>query len=231
MIMVICGCKACLLSLYNKLTFGLKVQWCVKAVAAYCAVSLIVMEILYFGVWCRPVQNYWIVPVDNSMFLVLAITWIDANINKYNALLPSTISSQMRYSISRLTSWCSAYRCRYYWNHNYLEPSKIIAISLLVTYWQSRKIILCGLFGLGGFVVSSLYLRCWSTIKVLLDSLRRLQQILLLYSTFCAKRDILVHSRSECGNPGSQHTTMLAAYPSHFQTALMEWLLHLKQPN
>lgn len=69
MVMLIWGCKACLLLLYNKLTFGLKAQWSVKIVAVYCGVSLVVMEVLYFGVWCRPVSNYWRVPVDNGKYL------------------------------------------------------------------------------------------------------------------------------------------------------------------
>lgn len=70
MIMLIWGCKACLLLLYNKLTFGLKAQWSVKIVAVYCGISLLVMEVLYFGVWCRPIQNYWAVPTPNGGFLL-----------------------------------------------------------------------------------------------------------------------------------------------------------------
>ena len=66
MIMTIWGCKFCLLLLYNRMTFGLKKQLRVKIVAAYVVTALIVMEILYFGVWCRPFYNYWAVPTDNG---------------------------------------------------------------------------------------------------------------------------------------------------------------------
>jgi hypothetical protein len=54
MIMTICGCKICLLLLYSKLTFGLKQHLAVKAVGCYVNVSLVLMEVLYLGVWCRP---------------------------------------------------------------------------------------------------------------------------------------------------------------------------------
>jgi hypothetical protein len=68
MIMTIWGCKICLLLMYNKLTFGLKQQLAVKIVAGYVVINFIVMEILYLGVWCRPLNNYWKVPVENSMY-------------------------------------------------------------------------------------------------------------------------------------------------------------------
>lgn len=67
MIMTQWGCKICLLLLYNKLTFGLKQQLAVKIVGAYVIVALIVMEVLYLGVWCRPFSGYWKVPVENGM--------------------------------------------------------------------------------------------------------------------------------------------------------------------
>jgi hypothetical protein len=53
---------------YNKLTFGLKQQLAVKIVACYVLIGLVVMEILYFGVWCRPFYEYWAVPTDNGLF-------------------------------------------------------------------------------------------------------------------------------------------------------------------
>jgi len=65
MIMTTWGCKACLLLMYNKLTFGLKQQLAVKIIGAYVVGGLVLMEILYFGVWCRPFHNYWAVPTPN----------------------------------------------------------------------------------------------------------------------------------------------------------------------
>ncbi|KAL8728849.1 MAG: hypothetical protein Q9181_005193 [Wetmoreana brouardii] len=44
---------------------GLKQNKLVKLVAAYCVFGYIVTQILYLGVWCRPIQQYWQVPVDN----------------------------------------------------------------------------------------------------------------------------------------------------------------------
>ncbi|RFU34850.1 hypothetical protein B7463_g1477, partial [Scytalidium lignicola] len=62
------GCKTCLLLMYSKLTFGLKQQVAVKIVAVYVAMTFVIMEILYFGVWCKPFHEYWKVPVDNGRY-------------------------------------------------------------------------------------------------------------------------------------------------------------------
>ena len=45
---------------------SLKQNLAVKIVIGYVAVGFVAMEILYFGVWCRPFQKYWAVPTDNS---------------------------------------------------------------------------------------------------------------------------------------------------------------------
>lgn len=55
--------KACLLLLYARLTSGLAEAYAVKAVGLYCAIGYAVIQILYFGVWCRPFYMYWSVPV------------------------------------------------------------------------------------------------------------------------------------------------------------------------
>ncbi|KAM5374828.1 hypothetical protein ACJZ2D_006322 [Fusarium nematophilum] len=52
--------KFCLLLMTN-----LSYNRVVKAVAVYVGVGFVVMEILYFGVWCRPFSQYWAVPPDN----------------------------------------------------------------------------------------------------------------------------------------------------------------------
>ncbi|POR31150.1 Uncharacterized protein TPAR_08628 [Tolypocladium paradoxum] len=57
--------KACLLLMYYRLTLSLKANLAVKIVAAYVAVSFVVMEILYLAVWCQPFSQYWAVPPDN----------------------------------------------------------------------------------------------------------------------------------------------------------------------
>ena len=59
------GCKACLLIMYYRLTINLRQNLLVKLLAVYVAVTYVVMEILYFAVWCRPFHKYWAVPVLN----------------------------------------------------------------------------------------------------------------------------------------------------------------------
>ncbi|KAL8863140.1 MAG: hypothetical protein Q9178_000515 [Gyalolechia marmorata] len=59
-------CKACLLILYHQMTLGLKQNKLVKIVGGYCIFGYVLVQILYLGVWCRPIQQYWQVPVDNS---------------------------------------------------------------------------------------------------------------------------------------------------------------------
>ncbi|KAL8931968.1 MAG: hypothetical protein Q9211_006614 [Gyalolechia sp. 1 TL-2023] len=63
-------CKACLLMLYHHMTRGLKQNKLVKLVGAYCVFGYILVQILYLGVWCRPIQQYWQVPVDNCEYLM-----------------------------------------------------------------------------------------------------------------------------------------------------------------
>lgn len=45
----------------------------VKAVGVYVIVGFVVMEILYFGVWCRPFNQYWAVPTDNGIYCFLRL--------------------------------------------------------------------------------------------------------------------------------------------------------------
>lgn len=59
------GTKACLLILYWRLTQNLTQHVVVKVVAVYVVVTYVVMEVLYFGYWCRPFHDYWQTPTDN----------------------------------------------------------------------------------------------------------------------------------------------------------------------
>ncbi|KAI1756185.1 hypothetical protein F4782DRAFT_526740 [Xylaria castorea] len=54
--------KACLLLMYSRLTFSKAQKICVKLAAGYVAFGFVLMEILYFAVWCRPFSQYWAVP-------------------------------------------------------------------------------------------------------------------------------------------------------------------------
>ncbi|KAM0425359.1 hypothetical protein ACHAPT_009416 [Fusarium lateritium] len=63
--------KYCLLLMYNRLTFviqlmSLRQNIAVKFVAAYVTIGVVIMEILYLGVWCRPFNEYWAVPPKNT---------------------------------------------------------------------------------------------------------------------------------------------------------------------
>ncbi|KAE8315960.1 hypothetical protein BDV41DRAFT_143382 [Aspergillus transmontanensis] len=51
--------KCCLLIIYNRLTLMMKEHLVVKIVAGYVVISFIVIEILFLGVWCRPINYYW----------------------------------------------------------------------------------------------------------------------------------------------------------------------------
>jgi hypothetical protein len=59
------GTKACLLTLYWRLTREFK-RHIVMAVAAYVAITYVVMESLWFAYWCRPFHDYWKTPVENT---------------------------------------------------------------------------------------------------------------------------------------------------------------------
>ncbi|PYH70892.1 UbiD family decarboxylase [Aspergillus vadensis CBS 113365] len=59
------GCKACLLLLYSTMTSGLSQHRIVKIIGAFCALSFVIVEILFFAAWCRPFSAYWSVPPKN----------------------------------------------------------------------------------------------------------------------------------------------------------------------
>ncbi|KAK3067956.1 hypothetical protein LTR53_014841 [Teratosphaeriaceae sp. CCFEE 6253] len=57
--------KACLLTMYFRLTTFRKENIAIKGLCGYVAFGFVFMEIFYFGVWCRPLRNYWAVPTPN----------------------------------------------------------------------------------------------------------------------------------------------------------------------
>jgi hypothetical protein len=58
--------KSCLLIMYNRMTLVLPQHKIVIWTSVYVAVSFIVMEVLYLGVWCRPFSQYWALPTNSS---------------------------------------------------------------------------------------------------------------------------------------------------------------------
>ena len=59
------GAKGCLILLYLRLTTLRRENIAIKALASYVVITFVVMDILYFGVWCQPFHNYWAVPTPN----------------------------------------------------------------------------------------------------------------------------------------------------------------------
>lgn len=60
--------KACLLTMYLRLTKvgHVKEHLAIKCLMGYVAFGWLLMEILYFGVWCRPFYNYWYDTAPNN---------------------------------------------------------------------------------------------------------------------------------------------------------------------
>ncbi|KKA27646.1 hypothetical protein TD95_001232 [Thielaviopsis punctulata] len=65
-IAIVWSVKVCLLLMYNRLTMSLKQNWAVRFLSIYVIMGFIIMEVLYFGVWCRPFNQYWAVPPQNA---------------------------------------------------------------------------------------------------------------------------------------------------------------------
>ncbi|KAJ4993800.1 hypothetical protein SVAN01_00854 [Stagonosporopsis vannaccii] len=67
-ISVIWSCKACLLIMYHRLTrTALRNEnIAIKLLSAYVALGYVVMQILYFAVWCRPFSEYYAVPTNST---------------------------------------------------------------------------------------------------------------------------------------------------------------------
>ncbi|KAF2634481.1 hypothetical protein P280DRAFT_239584 [Massarina eburnea CBS 473.64] len=122
-IAVIWACKYCLLILYHRLTHMVspKSNLAIKLLGAYVALGFVVMEIMYFAVWCRPFSAYWAVPTKSV---------------QCNALIDHRITNAVFNISSDLIMLCIAL--------------PMFVRSLLPL---KRKLILCGIFSLGIFVI------------------------------------------------------------------------------
>lgn len=67
-IAVIWSCKVCLLIMYHRLTrTALRNEnIAIRLLSAYVALGYVVMQVLYFAVWCRPFNQYYAVPTDST---------------------------------------------------------------------------------------------------------------------------------------------------------------------
>ncbi len=77
-------------------------QLAVKVVGVYVVVNWIIMESLYFGVWCRPFDQYWAVPTDNEQcsaaihhLITNAVFNISSDLMMLCIPIPILISSQL----------------------------------------------------------------------------------------------------------------------------------------
>jgi hypothetical protein len=74
----------------NTLRQLLPQHFIVKLVAGYVMIGFVVMEILYFGVWCRPFNQYWAVPTNSSKYQLHLCIQSVLIISKINAQRLST---------------------------------------------------------------------------------------------------------------------------------------------
>jgi hypothetical protein len=134
-ITVIWACKACLLIMYHRLTrTALRNEnIAIKILSVYVILGFVVMEILYFAVWCRPIQEYWTIPTNNS---------------QCNALINHRITKAVFNLSSDLIML-------------------IIALQMLIRSLLplKRKLILCGIFSLGIFVIIASILNSYYSFK------------------------------------------------------------------
>ncbi|KAF7597130.1 hypothetical protein BBP40_009468 [Aspergillus hancockii] len=57
--------KGCLLCIYGRLTLMTKERRVVKIIAVYVVSSFIILQILFWTVWCTPPQKYWGYPIED----------------------------------------------------------------------------------------------------------------------------------------------------------------------
>ncbi|KAH7093578.1 hypothetical protein FB567DRAFT_411664, partial [Paraphoma chrysanthemicola] len=122
-IAVIWACKATLLIMYHRLTrTALRNEnIAIKLLSAYVILGFVVIEILYFAAWCRPITEYWTIPTSNTQCTAL----INHRITKAVFNLSSDVIML------------------------------VIALQMLIRSLLplKRKLILCGIFSLGIFVI------------------------------------------------------------------------------
>jgi hypothetical protein len=131
---VIWACKACLLIMYHRLTrTALRNEnVAIKLLSAYVALGFIVIEVLYFAAWCRPITGYWAIPTTSQCTALINHRITKAVFNLSSDLIMLVIALQM------------------------------LIRSLLPL---KRKLILCGIFSLGIFVIIASLLNSYYSFK------------------------------------------------------------------
>jgi len=130
----------------------LKQNAAVKFVALYCLIGFIVVQVLYLSVWCRPIQQYWAVPVVNRKLLhmpifTLLIQMIAQCATYYNHMITATVFNVSSDLMMLLIPLPLLLTSKLPLKRYLLTPCYIRATDI------SRKLILSGVFSLGIFVV------------------------------------------------------------------------------
>ncbi|KAF2144791.1 uncharacterized protein K452DRAFT_316711 [Aplosporella prunicola CBS 121167] len=60
------GTKASILILYHRMTRGLRENTFNKILAGYMVFAYVFVQVTFFGVWCRPFNQYWALPPSNE---------------------------------------------------------------------------------------------------------------------------------------------------------------------
>ncbi|KAL3429377.1 hypothetical protein BDV09DRAFT_203026 [Aspergillus tetrazonus] len=111
---VVWGCKCCLLLLYSTMTSGLWQNRAVKIIGLVCASSFVLIEILFFAAWCRPFSAYWSYPpksqqcsvYTNHVIITLAFN-VSTDIMIMAIPLPLLIKAKL--SLSKKLTLCALF--------------------------------------------------------------------------------------------------------------------------
>ncbi|KAL4905497.1 hypothetical protein BDW74DRAFT_177865 [Aspergillus multicolor] len=111
---VVWGCKACLLLLYSTMTSGLWQNRIVKIIGAICAGSFVLIEILFFAVWCRPFHAYWSYPPKSqqcSVYTNHAIIALSFNVSTDLMIMaiPLPLLIKAKLSLSKKLTLCALF--------------------------------------------------------------------------------------------------------------------------
>lgn len=111
------GTKISLILLYLRITTVHRENLAVKVLLGYVIGTFIIMDILYFGVWCQPFHNYWVNIAEPSGNIgeILTLNLRLFRLQTHNAMLRQTTSSRTPSSIYPQTWQCfsSSYQCSF----------------------------------------------------------------------------------------------------------------------
>ncbi|KAI9371578.1 hypothetical protein BJX61DRAFT_548169 [Aspergillus egyptiacus] len=113
-LVVVWGCKCCLLLLYSTMTSGLWAHRIVKIIGAFCLFSFVLIEILFFAVWCRPFSAYWSVPAKSqqcSVYTNHVIMALSFNVTTDLMIMaiPLPLLIRARLSLSKKLTLCAVF--------------------------------------------------------------------------------------------------------------------------